>query len=82
MEPSFSHLLCGFRKSYNTQHSLLKILEKWKLVLDKECNTGVIFVNFSKVFHMLNHDLLLGTLNAFGFSANVIANIKSYLSNK
>ena len=82
MEPSFSHLLCGFRKSYNTQHSLLKMLEKWKLVLDKECNTGVIFINLSKVFHMPNHDLLLGSLNAYGFSANVIANIRSYLSNK
>ena len=51
MEPSFSHLLCGFRKSYNTQHSLLKILEKWKLVLDKECNTGNIYKFLQGVSH-------------------------------
>ena len=27
MELGFSHLLCGFRKKHNTQHSLLKMLE-------------------------------------------------------
>ena len=82
MEPRFSHLLCGFRKNLNTQHSLLKMLEKWKLVLDKGCNIGAIFMDLSKAFDLLNHDLLLAKLNAYGFSANAIAYIKSYLSNR
>ena len=82
MEPSFSHLLYGFRKNLNTQHSLLKMLEKWKLVLDKGCNIGAIFMDLSKAFDSLNHDLLLAKLNAYGFSANAIAYIKSYLPNR
>ena len=81
MKPRFSHLLCGFGKNHNTQHSLLKMLEKWKLVLDKGCNIGAIFMYLSKAFDMLNHDLLLAKLNAYGFSANAIAYI-SYLSNR
>ena len=53
--PRFSHWLCGFRKNHNTQHFLLKMLEKWKLVLDKGCKTGVIFMDLSKAFDTLHH---------------------------
>ena len=80
MEPQFSHLSCGFRKNHNTQHSLLKMLEKWKLVSDKGYNIGAIFMDLSKIFDMLNHELLLAKLNAYGFSDNAIAYVKSYLS--
>ena len=59
MKPSFSYLLCGFRKNLNTQHFLLKMLEKWKLVLGKGYNIGTIFMDFFKAFDMLIHDLLL-----------------------
>ena len=82
MESRFSHLLCGFRKNRNTQHSLLKMLEKWKLVLDKGCNIGAIFMDLSKAFDTHNHDLLLAKLNSYELFANAIAYIKSYFSNR
>ena len=56
--------------------------EKWKLVLDKGCNLKAIFQDLSKAFDTLNHELLLAKLNAYGFSMNAIAYIKSYLSNR
>ena len=82
MEPRFSYFLCGFRKNRNTQHSLLKMLEKWKLVLDKGCNIGAIFMDLSKAFDTHNHDLLLAKLNSYELFANAIAYIKSYFSNR
>ena len=33
MQPYFSDLLTGFRKHHSTQHSLIKMLEKWKYLL-------------------------------------------------
>ena len=62
MEPAFSHLLRGFIKNHNTQYFLLKMLEKWKSVLDREFNLGAIFMDLSKAFDTLNHKLLLPTL--------------------
>ena len=56
-----------------------KMLEKWKLVLDKGCNIGVIIMDLSKAFVTLNHELLLAKLNAYAFSENAVAYIKSYL---
>ena len=32
----FSKPQSGFRKGYNTQYGLLKMLEKWKSAVDKE----------------------------------------------
>ena len=51
--------------------------EKWKLILDKGCNIGAIFMDLSKAFDTLNHKLLFVKLNAYGFSENAIACINS-----
>ena len=37
--------LCGFRKNHNTQHSLISMLEKWKVSLDKGEYVGVTFMD-------------------------------------
>ena len=58
------------------------MLENWKLLLDKGCNIGAIFMYLSKAFDTLNHELLLAKLNAHGFSENAIAYIKSYSFNR
>ena len=81
-EPLFSTLLTGFRKNHNTQHSLLKMLELWKKSLDQRKSVSAIFMDLSKAFDTLNHDLLLAKLEAYGFSENSIGYIQSYLDNR
>ena len=44
------------------------MLEKWKHLLDNGYNTGVLFMDLSKAFDVLNHSLLLAKLDAYGFS--------------
>ena len=72
--------LTGFHKNHNTQHCLLKILEKWKEVLDKGNFVYAIFMDLSKAFNTLNHDLLITKLEAYGLSSNSFRYICSYLS--
>ena len=81
-EPYFSSFLTGFRKNHNTQHSLLKMLELWKEALDKGKSVGAIFMDLSKAFDTLNHDLLIAKLEAYGFSKNSLNYIQSYLRNR
>ena len=81
-EPYFSSFITSFRKNHNTQYSLLKMLELWKEALDKGKSVGAIFINLSKAFDTLNHDLSIAKLEAYGFSENPLNYIQSYLHNR
>ena len=82
IEPYFSHLLTGFRRNYSTQHCLIKMQEKWKHLLDNGYNIGVLFMDLSKAFDVLNHSLLLAKLDAYGFSLKSTTFIQSYLNKR
>ena len=73
-----SNLLISLFKNYGTQLSLLKILELRKKALDKRKYIGAIFIDLSKVFDILNHDLSITKLETYGFSKTYF----NYLSNR
>ena len=81
-ESKFSPLLKRFQKNHSTQNALLNMIEKWKQALDKGKKVGTIFMDLSKAFDTLNHNLLLAKLNAYGFSFNAIKFVQSYLSER
>ena len=58
------------------------MLEKWESVSDKEENICVLFMDLSKAFDMINHDLLLAKLKAYEFSINTLDLMRSYLKNQ
>ena len=68
VEPCVSSILCGFRKGYNAQYAIVRVLEKWKSSLDNGENIGAILMDLSKAFDCIRHDLLLAKLDAYGFS--------------
>ena len=59
MEDKLSKYINSFRKAHRTQHSLITMLEKWKSVLDKGYYVCCLFMDLSKAFDTINHDLLL-----------------------
>ena len=67
MEDKISNYVTGFRKSHGTQHSLVIMLERWKQATDKGEYISVMYMDISKAFDTINHDLLLAKLRAYGF---------------
>ena len=59
--------ITGFRKSHGTHHSLIAMLGKCKSALDKGENISILFMDRSKAFDKLNHDLLLAKLRVIAF---------------
>ena len=72
----------GYRKGHSSQHSLTATFNKRKKNLDKGGECGALFVDLSKAFDCLQHDLLLAKLNAYGFDYKSLKLISSFLSNR
>ena len=60
-------ILCGFREGYNTQHALIRVIEKWDKSPGNSGVVGTILMDLSKAFEYLPHDLLIAKLAAYGF---------------
>ena len=82
VECFLSPLLCGFRKGYNTQHALLRLVESSKENLDKGGSAAAFSIDLSKAFDCLNHELLIAKLNAYGMGKDALKLINSYLSHR
>jgi len=80
LDKFLSPYLCGYRKGFSTQTALLRLIEKWKITLDKKGYAGVVLMDLSKAFDTINHELLIAKLHAYGFSKNALALILDYLS--
>ena len=82
MTDKLAHSITGFRKSHGTQNSLVVMLEQWKRALDKGEYVSALFMDLSKGFDTINHDLLIAKLKAYGFSKEALKLMKSYLKNQ
>ena len=72
----------GFRPSHSTQTLLLHCLDKWYKALDSKKYVGVVFLDISKAFDTVNHNLLMSKLSHLGLSSSIVSWFKSYLSNR
>ena len=82
MENVLSPYQCAYRKGYNTQHALLRLIEKCRSFLDMKGFAGAILMGLSKAFDCLNHELLIAKLEAYGFSRSALKLVYDYLSNR
>lgn len=55
------------------------MLEKLKQAIDKGIYIYLVFMDISKAFNTINHDVLPATLKAYGFLASALDLIYSYL---
>ena len=67
-----SPCLCGHRNSFNSQHALISLIERWRKSLDNKGCGGAVLMDLSKAFYTLNHDLLIAKLHAYGFDTNTL----------
>ena len=83
MKSKLSMYLCGFRKDYSTQHTLINMITKWQKCLDKKGGVvGTLLMDLSKAYSCIPHDLLTAKLQEYGLSDKSLHLINSYLKGR
>ena len=72
----------GFRKGYLTEYAILETLENLNSATDDEKVTCAIFLDFSKAFDTINHQILLDKLSKYGIRGLPHAWFSSYITNR
>ena len=82
IEPCISHAQHGFIHNRSTTSNLLDMCGEVGATLDQGGQTDVIFLDFSKAFDSVPHNLLIHKLRSFGFNGNLLNWIRNSLSDR
>ena len=72
----------GFREGHSTTHALVELTDSLKNSIDNGNYACGIFIDLSKAFDTVNHDILIDKLKNYGISDNAIELMKSYLEDR
>ena len=72
----------GFRKLYSTTLALIEFTDKVRSILDEGNYVMSIFVDLTKVFDTVDHEMLLYKLDRYGIRGHVNAYFRSNLTDK
>ena len=70
----------GFRKGHSTELAILEVIDRVALSLDIGVTPINIYLDLSKAFDTLNHDILLQKLKHYGIHGISLDLFRSYLS--
>ena len=72
----------GFQSSKSTEHAILELSDEILNSFEKNNFTVGVFIDLSKAFDTVNHDVLIKKLSYYGINTNNLAWFSSYLRNR
>lgn len=72
----------GFIKHRSTTTNLMDFLHYSINGLNEYCRVDALYLDFSKAFDKVNHEILMRKLSSYSIPLNILKWIKSYLSNR
>ena len=77
------HNQFGYREGHSTNLASATLVEKIIKQLDKGRDTVAVFMDLSKAFDTIDHEILIRKLSiSFNFSTNSLSLIRDYLTNR
>ena len=72
----------GFRKDHSTALALIHLYDKLSSAIDNKKFTIGVFIDLSKAFDTVNHEILLAKLHHYGIRGTSLKWFESYLSDR
>ena len=72
----------GFQKKYFTELAVLEVIDRITNQLDKGLSPMNIYLDLSKAFDTLDHDILIHKLQYYGVSGSALRLFKNYLTER
>ena len=72
----------GFRKGHSTEHAVLEVTDKIMAEIDRGNTPLTVFLDLSKAFNTLDHQILLKKLEFYGLNGMASNWVHSYLSER
>lgn len=78
----FSDNQFGFRKGFGTKHAIAKVTDFICTNLDKSLPVTAVFLDLTKAFDTVDHEILLLKLERYGIRGLPLVLMKNYLENR
>ena len=72
----------GFQTGDSTEHAIIQLVDQINSDLEKDQYTLGVFIDFSKDFDTVDHEILIAKLENYGIIGTNLLWFKSYLENR